>query len=273
MNEDGTNVRRLTNGPGSSVDGRFSPDGRKIVFASDRSGDWYVCTMNADGTDAQQQAPAGSWSAPDWSPDGSLIVYQCRPTGICVMNADGTNIRQLTSTDDMFPRWSHDGRRIAFQSLRDGQWEVYVMSADGSNQTNLTRDPSTADWQPDWSPDDSKIAFTRWTEAYHDYVYVMNTDGTGAHPITGNEHNEHPVWSPDGARIAFNSGRGGRLRNVYVMGADESNPTRLTDRDDWATDWRVPTNIISIVEGWQLVDLRDERRRDRADKPRQEPSG
>jgi Tol biopolymer transport system component len=111
------------------------------------------------------------------------------------------------------------------------------MNADGSNQTNLTRTSSINEVLPDWSPDDSKIGYARWSEAYHDYIYVVNADGTGAHPITGDEHNEHPVWSPDGTRIAFNSGRGGRLRNIYVMSADGSNPIRLTDRDEWATDW------------------------------------
>jgi len=114
------------------------------------------------------------------------------------------------------------------------------MNADGSNQTNLTHSPNTSDWTPAWSPDDSKIAYTRWTEAYQDYIYIMNADGTDPHPITGSEHNESPVWSPDGTRIAFNSNRGGRLRNVYVMGADGSNPTRLTDHDEWPTDWRSP---------------------------------
>ena len=46
MSDDGTNVRRLTNGPGSSVDGRFSPDGTQIVFASDRTGSWFFYTMH-----------------------------------------------------------------------------------------------------------------------------------------------------------------------------------------------------------------------------------
>ncbi|MFQ5813277.1 MAG: TolB family protein [Anaerolineae bacterium] len=113
-------MRRLTHGPGSSVDARFSPDGTKIVFASDRAGDWYIYTMNADGTNVRQLAPAGHWAAPDWSPDGTRIIYKCPPQGLCVMNADGTNSRRLTSTDDTFARWSHDGSRIVFQSTRNG---------------------------------------------------------------------------------------------------------------------------------------------------------
>jgi TolB protein len=112
------------------------------------------------------------------------------------------------------------------------------MNADGSNQTNLTSNPSTNDCEPNWSPGDSKIVFSRWTEGYHDRIYVMNADGTGAYPITGDEHNTYPIWSPDGTKIAFGSSKGGKLQNVYVMNADGSNPTRLTDRYDWPSDWR-----------------------------------
>ena len=106
MNDDGTNVRRLTNGPGWSVDGRFSPDGTQIVFASERTGVWFVYTMSADGTNVKQLAPAMAWGecAADWSPDGRQIAYVCSTGGICVMNADGTNIRQLTSAYDRFPK-------------------------------------------------------------------------------------------------------------------------------------------------------------------------
>ena len=211
MNEDGTNVRRLTNGPGSSVDGKFSPDGSKIVFASNRTGSWYIYTMSADGTNVRQLAPAATWStidsASDWSPDGTMIAYVCRTGGICVMNMDGTNTRQLTLGYDHVPRWSHDGTRIAYFRYVSGSYqynyEVYVMNADGSNQVNVTNSPNTCDWLPDWSPDDSKIAFTRWTTPYEEYIYVMNADGTDAHAVTGNEYNSHAVWSHDVYFICF----------------------------------------------------------------------
>jgi Tol biopolymer transport system component len=65
----------------------------------------------------------------------------------------------------------------------------------------------------------------------------MKADGSDAHPITGDAYNSHSVWSPDGARIVFHSGQAGMLKNVFVMNADGSNPTRLTYRDDWPTDW------------------------------------
>ena len=67
------------------------------------------------------------------------------------MNADGSGQRWLTLTAWRIPAWSPDGRRIAFESVRDGNGEVYVMNADGSGQRNLTRSPADEGWFA-WSP-------------------------------------------------------------------------------------------------------------------------
>ena len=61
-------------------------------------------------------------------------------------------------SDDYSPAWSPDGSKIAFQSNRDGNWEIYTMNADGSNQTNISNNDFD-DGSPSWSPDGSKIAF------------------------------------------------------------------------------------------------------------------
>jgi Tol biopolymer transport system component len=76
------------------------------------------------------------------------------------MNADGSNVKRLTNnlSDDYGPKWSPDGRKILFDSERDGNREVYVMDADGGNQTRLTRNNAT-DSATSWSPDGSQIAF------------------------------------------------------------------------------------------------------------------
>ena len=71
---------------------------------------------------------------------------------ICVMNSDGTQTRRLTSRFmDTRPDWSPDGTRIAFVSDRDGNPEIYVMDADGSNETRLTYSDRKA-IQADWCP-------------------------------------------------------------------------------------------------------------------------
>jgi Tol biopolymer transport system component len=94
---------------------------------------------------------------PDWSPDGSRIAIDSSPpsTGsqIWTMHPDGTNRTQLTNALPLSegPSWSPDQTKIAFVTYRDGNYEIYVMNADGSGQTNLTHNGAT-DWEPDWQP-------------------------------------------------------------------------------------------------------------------------
>ena len=93
------------------------------------------------------------------------------------------------------PSWSPDGRKIVFVNDRDGNFDMYVMNADGSGQRNLTRHPSH-DSDPEWSPDGKKIAFTTKREGNFE-IYVMNADGSGQHNLTRNPAvDRYPVWSP-----------------------------------------------------------------------------
>ena len=69
------------------------------------------------------------------------------------MSSDGTNKVQLTNneTDDVNPYWSPDGSKIAFQSYRDDNWEIYIMNADGTEQQRLTNN-NVKDSEPAWRP-------------------------------------------------------------------------------------------------------------------------
>ena len=136
---------------------------------------------------------------------------------------------------DSFPAWSPDGRRIAFDSDRDGNSEVYVMNADGSGVTRLTYNDAF-DVFPAWSPDGRRIAFDSDRDGNLE-IYVMNADGTGVTRLTYNNAGDgFPDWSPDGRRIAFGTGRDGNPA-IYVM--DASGVTRLTQNDalDVAPAW------------------------------------
>jgi uncharacterized caspase-like protein len=117
--------------------------------------------------------------------------------------------------------------RIAFFSFRDGNREIYVMNADGTDQTRLTDNPAY-DFSPAWSPDGARIAFASSRDGNKE-IYVMNADGSDQIRLTDNSaHDFDPAWSPDGARIAFASFRDGNYE-IYVMNADGSDQTRLTD--------------------------------------------
>jgi Tol biopolymer transport system component len=131
-NADGSDAKKLTDGPGRSAGPAWSPDGGRIAFTSDRD-------MNGD-----------------------CFFHDC--TGwngeIYVMNADGSDPKRLTDDpgDDASPTWSPDGTRIAFSALRNVEggvddpsenYEIFVMNADGSDLVQLTNNTSW-DWQPDW---------------------------------------------------------------------------------------------------------------------------
>ena len=132
--------------------------------------------------------------------------------------------------DVQAPAWSPDGRTIVFVSWRDGNGEVYAMSADGSSPRNLTQNPAK-DVRPAWSPDARRIAFVSRRDGNSE-VYVMNPDGSGKRNLTRDRaHDDYPTWSPDGRRLAFLRGPQGFCSyQLYVVNADGSGLRRLTLR-------------------------------------------
>jgi TolB protein len=155
MPKAGGATRPLTTGPAISVSPSFSPNGRQIIFNSDRGGSPQIYVMDVDGTNLRRLTFQGSYnSSPRWSPRGEKIVFMCRLGGnqICLINPDGTGLQQLTSQgNNEDPTWSPDGRHIAFSSTRMGFRDIFVMHADGTEQTRVTNN-GQENYLPDWSP-------------------------------------------------------------------------------------------------------------------------
>ena len=124
----------------------WSPDGNRIVFTSTRvGGTSHLFISNADGTGVTQiTSGAFGDGEPSWSPDGQHLAFTRLPaTGpahIWVVNIDGTNPVQVTTgaSFDGSPSWSPDGTEIAFVSSRDGEGDIYIMKADGTNVRRVT---------------------------------------------------------------------------------------------------------------------------------------
>ena len=199
----GRALHRLTNDPGFDACPAYSADGERIAWC----GPGGIWLMNQDGTDQRQLNAFGAF--PDFSPDGSKIVFGGAPTGstnvdVWAIDVEGGDLTRITDAPgfDRFPAWSPDGTKIVFQSSRTGIAQVWMMNPDGSDQTQLTFDPVSKDQLPDWSPDGRRIAFVEQTHPVGGDIWVMNADGGDPHPITSAADKLGAAWSPDGSAIA-----------------------------------------------------------------------
>ena len=256
MNPDGSEQTRISLNPAHNSDARWSPDGSKIVFKSQRDGNFEIYTMNNDGSGVTRITtnPADDMY-PAWSPDVSKIAFSSNRDGnydIFLMNTDGSNLIRLTNNpaDDNEPAWSPDNKKIVFKSNRDGNDEIYIINADGTGESRITTNQAD-DFQPAWSPDGSKIAFTTNRDGTWTFnIYSMNTDGTGLSRLTL-ENDGEPAWSPDGSKIVFQSWRNNAIPQIYTMNPDGSEQTRITfnpaadANPSWGPDalTNVPLNI------------------------------
>jgi TolB protein len=156
MNSDGSGQKQLTSGGWRDERPFVSPDGKRVIFMSNRHGNYEIFTMSIEGSDLKRMTNSSSWKIfPVWSPDGRYIAYaqKFRSEGrmmgmIRIMNADGTGDHEVTGveTRDENPMWSPCGKFIIFQSVRDKNFEVYRMKIDGSDPVRLTVDPAWDGW-------------------------------------------------------------------------------------------------------------------------------
>jgi Tol biopolymer transport system component len=232
INPDGSGSTPLTSSPGANYSPAWSPDGKKIAFVSSRddsgqpspgcsaSCNSEIYVMNADGSNQARLTNDPSFDlGPQWSPDGTKIVFESGRTGngdIYSMKADGTAIAQLTtsSMEDLDPSWSPDGTKIVYSGwiyddVSNSDFnELLTMNPDGTGQAKLPSDGSFNKYQPDWSPDGTKVTYQHYdcgdddcrTHSNAQDVATVRRDGTGQtdidYPATA------PAWSPDGSRIA-----------------------------------------------------------------------
>src|SRR5262245_7037470 len=229
MSPDGSNLRRLTDNTAVDSFATLSPDGKKIMFDSNRNraegeplntSDLFV--MNTDG--AEQMFLIRGSSA-TWSPDSKNIAF----------HASASGIGQPTRADLGAPTIDSD---------------IFVANVDDlltgvAGPINLTNNPEAIDDDADWSPDGQRIVFTSHPvtddrqRSNQAEIYVINVDGTGLTRLTFNGEEERaPSWSPDGSRIVYMCRIGGGTSDfeICTMNADGSDRRQLTDNDNRTFD-------------------------------------
>jgi Tol biopolymer transport system component len=125
---------------------QYSPDGKRITFASNRSGDYQIWTCDSEGQNPiQLTAMQGPWTgSPRWSPDSKRIAFDSRPQGkpdIFIIDADGGVPRRLTdgSSRNIVPSWSRDGQSIYFASDRTGSLQIWKQREEGGQAVQITK--------------------------------------------------------------------------------------------------------------------------------------
>ena len=250
----------------------WSPDGSKIVFCSDRSGDIEIYTVAADGSDLTRLTrEEGRDAHPSWSPDGRTLVFQSPRDGtssddvdLYLMAPDGSGLKRLTRLDGFagVPVFSPDGERIVFQYKPPGEWDanrwqIWTMAADGSDLLQLTHD--AADNQvPVFSPDGRHLLYFS-NRTGGNQLWRMDAAGSGAggnaKQMTSLEGEVNSgAYSPDGRRIAFVWARpnaaGEAERDVYLMDAEGGVPERVTEgRQVWGVPFFSPAGDRLLIGG------------------------
>ena len=163
---------------------------------------------------------------------------------IYVMNDDGSKVRRLTN-DPLYntsPRWSPDGRTIAFDidlhsagAGKGQQYDLFIMNVDGSNQRNLTQHPAL-DVGPSWSPDGHRLAFVSTRTRNRWEIYMMDIASGKVEQLTDSTKVDGYAtslsWSPDGKHIAYELAMAGKGRDIYIMNADGKNARPLSNRKE-----------------------------------------
>ena len=197
-------LKQLTNAPGYDAEATVSPDGKKIVFTSTRSGDLELWTMNIDGSDQRQiTKDLGYDGGAFFSPDSKKIVFRAsRPK----TDEEANTYKEL----------------LAQGLVQPTALEIFTCNLDGSDLRQITN-VGKANWAPYMHPSGKKILFcsNHHSQSGRQFnVFSINIDGTGLEQVTfDTAFDSFPMFSPDGKYIAFASNRnngGTRDTNIFL---------------------------------------------------------
>ncbi len=281
--------RRLTSHKGPNHSPAWTPDGGSIVYTSGDRASSRLWRMPASGRGRPQQLPfADAWSF-TLSQAGNRLVY--------VRAAEGKHIWRLSLTDsgdavnpprrfiastrtEYAAQYSPDGKRILFESDRDGNHGIWVCDADGSNAAALFSQVGVLAGTPRWAPDGERVAFDSNASGNMD-IWTVRSNGGRPTQLTSDPSDDHvPSWSADGKWVYFASKRTGRFE-VWKTPAAGGAAVQMTRNGGWMAFespdgesvyyvkmsgdelWRVPANggeervVITALGSWDFSVFHD----------------
>ncbi len=230
MDQDGANLRFLTQGADIVLTPRFSPSRQEITYMDFAGGEpkVYLLQLETGQRELVGDFPGMTFS-PRFSPDGQRVVMSLQqPDGnanIYAMDLRSRNTTRLTNSPsiDTSPSYSPDGQRVVFESDRGGRQQLYIMGANGGDATRISFGNGVYS-TPVWSPRGDLIAFTKQSGGQFS-IGVMRPDGSGERILTTGFHNEGPTWAPNGRYLMFfrqDQGAGGpQLFMIDLTGRNE----------------------------------------------------
>jgi len=224
----------------------------KIVFASDRAGNWDIWIMNADGSDPKALTSSPEPEVdPRFSPDGKKILFSAKrgdKNEVWIMGADGKDQKSICEGDQV--DWSPDGKSIAFRR----SWQVMIRNL----ETNEEKAISPKMWShcvlPAWSPDGGKIAFAARLVAGYS-IYLQDLSKSKPEKLIGEKGSCEPHWSRDGRLIAFQDES--HIYTIEPSGKDKYQVTTgggVQHYPEWSPDNKliVYCQAPSIEGPWQI---------------------
>jgi TolB protein len=238
----------------------WAPKGDRLAYATDAYGHGQIVLATVFDEQLLNTSPDDELD-PAFAPDGSTLAVAVQPFGghshLALFTAAGGALNPYLTdgtSDARAPHWSPDGKQIAFDSDRNGSWDVFVMNADGSNARDVT--PSSANEHvTDWSPDGLTLLTTSDRTGNGDLYRVSLSTGTSTQITNSSAHDVAAVFSPTGKSIAFSSDLRAYF-DVYTINADGSGLKALTDDKgrDIVLDWQSrPSSVAPALKVFTAV--------------------
>jgi TolB protein len=231
----------VSDAPGADFGAAVSPAGRQLVFARRVNGNYDLYTVPVAGgsTIVRQTRDPAIDAFPAWSTAG--IAFESTrggPGNYDIYVLQGGHVRRLTSNRavDGLPTWAPDRLHIAFDSNRNGHFQIMRIPAQGYGVATALTPATSNSVQPAWSPDGKLIAFSGNAGGRYQ-IYLLDLASMTISQVTNDQADDtQPAWSPDGTHLAYVSNAGGHQR-VWTVFAHGANPTQFSTQNGEQPEW------------------------------------